>query len=43
MIAVQITIDLSDLTEDDLDEIQARVDEAVAPWKGTVTVDRREH
>ncbi|WP_405676745.1 hypothetical protein OG292_19145 [Streptomyces sp. NBC_01511] len=41
MIAADIHIDLHDLTETDLDEIQARIEEAVAPWKGTVTVDRR--
>lgn len=43
MIAADIHIDLSDLTEDDLDEIQARVEEAVASWKATITVDRREY
>lgn len=43
MIAADIHIDLSDLTEDDLAEIQARIEDAVAPWKATVTVDRREY
>ncbi|WP_277816793.1 hypothetical protein [Streptomyces sp. AcH 505] len=43
MIAADIHIDLSDLTQDDLDEIQARIEEAVAPWKPTITVDRREY
>lgn len=43
MIAADIHIELADLTDDDRAEIQARIEEAIAPWKPTVEVDRREY
>lgn len=42
-IAAEITVDASDLTPNDLDELQARIEEAAAPWKAAVTVSSREY
>ncbi|WP_179382067.1 hypothetical protein [Streptomyces sp. SA15] len=43
-IAIEITVDISDLaTEDEADEIRARIEEATAEWKPTVTATTREY
>ena len=42
--ALDIHIDISDLaTEDEAEEIQARIEEAIGSWKPTVTADVREY
>lgn len=42
-LAADIRIDVSDLTQTDLDELTARLEDAVAPFRGTVTVDTRSY
>ena len=42
--AVQITVDISDLaTEDEANEIRARIEDAAAEWKPTITADLRDY
>jgi hypothetical protein len=42
--ATEITVDISDLaTEDEADEIRARIEDAIAAWKPTITADVREY
>lgn len=42
--AADITVDISDLaTADEADEIRARIEDALAEWKPTVSVDVREY
>lgn len=42
-LAADITIDVCDLTQDDLDELRARIEEAAAPWKPIITVTPRNY
>jgi len=43
-IAADINIDICDLaTEDEADEIRARIEDALAEWKPTITVTTREY
>lgn len=42
-LAAEIRIDVSDLTQTDLDELTARLEDAVAAFRGTVTVDTRSY
>lgn len=42
--AIDITVDISDLaTADEAEEIRARIEDALAEWKPTVSVDVREY
>jgi len=43
-IAIEITIDISDLTTtDEADEIRNLIEDAVSGWKPTITVTSREY
>ncbi|MES9522417.1 hypothetical protein [Streptomyces capoamus] len=42
-LAVEITIDISDLTQDDIDQIQQRIEDATGPWKPLITITPREY
>jgi len=42
--AIEITVDISDLaTEDEVDEIHARIADATAEWKPTITATTRQY